>query len=198
MPKIDYDKYGYFETPNGEVLEGMKARDNAIYRFVHYNKFELFRTDIPLDSVEVKLNHQWIEENRYGTKEYLKLENNYFYNTKNFLDDGNYKKYFVGKGKYMVAVSPYGSLSIFIVPDYIVPECEDYTCEGRYHIREMKKYRYIVVQYPSLDRDAILIRIHKFRYLFIGKVICEFDYQDEITDFGDDFIVGKEGKMFIK
>jgi hypothetical protein len=193
--RVNYEKYHVYYTPEGKEIEGLEGENNTIYEFVHYNKFLLVGTPIPEGSTEVFIGKEWIEENRYGTKEYIPYNNSRFYNLKNILGDRNYKKYFVGNEKYMVCISKYNKARIYIVPDNIVCGKLDYTLEGRYHLKEIKRYHYIIL---NKERDSILIRIHKIRYVFIGKVIYEFDYEEKIYSFGDDYIVGEEGKMFIK
>ena len=198
MAEIKYDKYHVYFTPNGVEIEGLEGPGNTIYKFVHYNKFESHSTSIPEGSKEVKMGNEWIEENRYGTKEYVPYDNAYFYNLKNILSDHHYKKYFVGNGKYMVCISKYNEVRIYIVPDDIVCEGIDYTVEGRYHNKEIKRYRYIIVNYPNIERDSMLIRIREFRYVFIGKVIYEFDFGIYIYYFGDDYIEKEKERLYIK
>ena len=189
------EKYCIYFTPDGKKIEGLEGPNNTIHEIIHYNKFSKFGTPIPEDSHEVFMSKEWVEDNRYGTKEYVPRDNSYFYNIRNKLTDKNYKKYFVGDGKYMVCVSQKWKVIIYNVPDNIIRGKLDYALEGRYHINEIKKYRYIIIKYGS---DSILIRFHKFRYVFIGKAIFEFEYEGKIDSFGDDYIMREEGKFFIE
>ena len=196
--EIEYDKFHTYYTPEGVKIEGLEGDNNTIHEFVHYNKFLLIGTPIPEGSHEVIMTDKWKEENCYGTKDYVPYNNSHFFNLRNILDDRYYEKYFVGNEKFMVCISKYGEARIYTVPNDIVCGGIDYSMEGRYHLKEIKKYRYIIVNYPARGRDSILIRIHEFRYVFIGKIIYEFDFGIHIDSFGDDYIVGDEDKIFIK